>query len=344
MGSFPQPPSPQSRLLLQVIWDFAQTRSTWPTLIQLEQRLKQAGHEHIDAWDVLGQIPVGLVSKVQSRSEMDLSGGCIGLTVAGAAACTGTEGVLTALVQFTHAAAEVDAGQSLGAGKRSQRELSFPLDEFIRDAGLPSVGDADLLRKLRLLLQVQPCGWEVFEDPKSSGHWRVTFDGRAWVFHGVADIQDYWMRLPENRQVAPTFPVEELASTPEVAEFRRLAGQVYAGLHDGIVPAETAFDLAYMLLDAGYADSLARELAEQSAEGSDPEKIARLARQTLEAVRFEPDFDMEPRLLVRLQHALEMTKADLRPAGLWGVVGLVVVDGTVPRHAHVTFRGPDLRK
>ncbi len=40
-----------------------------------------------------------------------------------------------------------------------------------------------------------------------------------------------------------------------------------------------------------------RQLAEQSVAGTDPAMLADLAGQVLEEVRFEPDFEVEPRLL-----------------------------------------------
>jgi hypothetical protein len=60
-----------------------------------------------------------------------------------------------------------------------------------------------------------------------------------------------------------------------------LAGRVYVRARDGALDPEAAFDLACLLAEGGLADPLIAELAEQSAEASNPEKIAELARKVL---------------------------------------------------------------
>jgi hypothetical protein len=123
------------------------------------------------------------------------------------------------------------------------------------------------------------------------------------------------------------------------AEFNRLAGQVYTGLRDGTLDPEATFDLACFLLEWAPPDAVVRELAEQSAWGDDPARLAELARQTLEAAEFGPGFALEPRLLARLEQALQIVSADLRATGLTGPARLVLNDGGEPSHAFVEFGG-----
>ena len=122
------------------------------------------------------------------------------------------------------------------------------------------------------------------------------------------------------------------------AEFDRLARQAYVGVRDDVLDPEVAFDLACLLLKWGPPDPLAGELAERSAEGTDRERIADLARQVL-AARFEPGFDLEPVLLERLEQALEVVTVDLEATGLEGPVRLVITDWHDPPHAYAEFRG-----
>jgi hypothetical protein len=122
------------------------------------------------------------------------------------------------------------------------------------------------------------------------------------------------------------------------AEFDGLARRAYVGVRDGVLDPEVAFDLACLLLKWGPPDPLAGEMAERSAEGTDRERIADLARQVL-AARFEPGFDLEPVLLERLEQALKVVTADLRATGLEGPVRLVITDWNDPPHAYAEFRG-----
>lgn len=101
-----------------------------------------------------------------------------------------------------------------------------------------------------------------------------------------------------------------------MTEFDRLARLVYVGARDGTLDPEAAFDLACFLMDGGPPSDAVRRLAEQSVAGTDPAMLADLARQVLEEVRFEPDFEVEPRLLEVFRRALEAVRADMRATGL----------------------------
>jgi hypothetical protein len=121
-------------------------------------------------------------------------------------------------------------------------------------------------------------------------------------------------------------------------EFNRLARRVYAGVRDGAVDCEAAFELACLLMEWGPTDPIVEELAELTMEGTGRERIAELARQVL-APRFEPGFDLEPGRLVALEEALEAVKADMQATGLPGLARLAVPEWSSPLHAFVEFRG-----
>ncbi len=124
-----------------------------------------------------------------------------------------------------------------------------------------------------------------------------------------------------------------------VSGWRELAGQVYAGIRDGNLGREAAFDLACFLMDWAQPDPLVSELAEESAEGSDQDRRADLARRVLELAEFVPDFELEPRLLTTLEQHLAVVTADLRNTGLHGLVQLVIQDQGEPPHAYVRYDG-----
>jgi hypothetical protein len=120
-------------------------------------------------------------------------------------------------------------------------------------------------------------------------------------------------------------------------EHRRLSAQVYAGLRDGNLSREAAFDLACFLMDWALPDPVIGELAEESAEGSHPGRLAGLARQALTLAAFEPDFAVEPRLLTTLEQALAVVERDVRATGLNGRAGLVVKGDGEPTQAFVRY-------
>jgi hypothetical protein len=123
--------------------------------------------------------------------------------------------------------------------------------------------------------------------------------------------------------------------------FDQLATRVYTGLRDGALDAEATFDLACFLMDWGPFRPAVRELAEQSAGGTDPARLADLAGRVLEESGFEPGFDAEPRLLAELEHALEAVKADMQVTGLAGPVRVTFVEapGSYLRNTFANFRG-----
>ena len=114
------------------------------------------------------------------------------------------------------------------------------------------------------------------------------------------------------------------------SDWRELAGRVYVGIREGNLSQEAAFDLASFLMDWAQPSPLIGELAEESVEGTDSERLAdlasrALASRALDLAEFEPDFEREPRLLMTLEQYLAVAAADLRATGLDGKVELVVV-------------------
>ena len=140
------------------------------------------------------------------------------------------------------------------------------------------------------------------------------------------------------RQVYRSAP-DAPAQTIVLAEFSRLASQVYQGLRDGTVNREVTFDLACYLIEWAPYSEPAQRLAEQSMAGDDPGRLASLARQVLDSLGFEPDFQAEPRLLGQAERALEAVRSDLRTDGLDGPARLVLADGGYPRYLWAEFRG-----
>ena len=147
-----------------------------------------------------------------------------------------------------------------------------------------------------------------------------------------------------NSRVSGAHPVHHSdpgapAQTIVLAEVSGLASQVYQALRDGAVDPEVTFDLACQLIEWGPWNEAAHRLAEQSMAGGDPGRLADVARQALDSIGFEPDFEAESRLVALAEEALQVVQADLSAAGFDDPARLVVAEGGYPRHLWAEFRG-----
>lgn len=126
----------------------------------------------------------------------------------------------------------------------------------------------------------------------------------------------------------------------QLAECSRVERQVYLAARAGSLEPEVAFDLAASLVDVDELEPLARDLAEQAADGGEQVRISELALRLLSAAGFRPGFREEPPLLEALEQALRVVEADVRATGLDGDVGLILNDWDEPEQtAHAVYQG-----
>lgn len=179
------------RQFVQAVWDLAFASLRWPTFAELDRRLDHA--YDIQALDVLREIPPGFLYGVGTDSP-PTDDQAIGLTVAGAASCAGTDELLVAFVEFIQMAARVERGwQPLPGEPDAQPCLSGA--EFAEHARvLPAAGRDDLLLLLFRLLQVERDGWGATMIDPESRQWRISLTREIRPFRGVTDLDDYWSR------------------------------------------------------------------------------------------------------------------------------------------------------
>jgi len=118
-----------------------------------------------------------------------------------------------------------------------------------------------------------------------------------------------------------------------------LAARAYVGARDMDLSRDVTFDLASFLTEWATPNPVFAALAEESVEGSDPERLAGLARQALNAVDYVPGSAIEPQLLAALERTLAVVARDLRATDLDGSVRLIVLEGSEPAHAYVQYEG-----
>jgi hypothetical protein len=178
----------ESRRLLQVIWDFASETNRWPTLAEVDVRWDSHGYSHVV--EILRYLPEGVVNGIDLPGQMNRTG--IGLTVAGVAACEGTEETLSAFLDFIRVATVVEETWR-PPPDNPEAQPSLTDQEYAGKAqGLPAAERQHLLQLLFLLIYSELSGLMGTGGPDAEGHWRVTFNRHIRLFRGVTGLDEYW--------------------------------------------------------------------------------------------------------------------------------------------------------
>jgi hypothetical protein len=204
--ALPQPPSERSRQLLQAIWSMSW--DDWPTLARSRHYLTvYSGFGEDEQESLLAKMPAGLLNdfgpgvRLPPEAEQELS-----LTVAGVAACMGTEKVLTLFVRFIQHAVTNEIyrrpfarniySSGRGSPDGSERRNEISATGFLRrEQALPKFqGRKDrLLHQLRLVITAELALWEGISEFRL-GDFTVTLDRRIRYFTDVQNLDDYWAR------------------------------------------------------------------------------------------------------------------------------------------------------
>ena len=188
----PTPPDNGSQLLLQAIWDLAGPSPRWPTYAELDRYL-DLRHDQ-DALGLIRATPLAFVYGVDRRSPVAPSESQeIGLTVAGAAACSESGDTLDAFVQFVRKAAELQRLWAPSTPTRNETP-SLTKAEAATFLEVPGGLSERLLTRLYLLLNGEPWGGAGGGSNEAEGTWIVNFDRRVRAFRDVVDLEDYWER------------------------------------------------------------------------------------------------------------------------------------------------------
>jgi hypothetical protein len=111
------------------------------------------------------------------------------------------------------------------------------------------------------------------------------------------------------------------------SERERRLDALYVAVRDSsTVDRQAAFDVAMNELEYLPLHAEARELAEASVADDDETRLASAAAAFLDAIGYEPGFDLAPERFARLERALDAVRADIRATGLTGEVRLVRPD------------------
>ncbi|GAA4582748.1 hypothetical protein GCM10023194_18360 [Planotetraspora phitsanulokensis] len=119
----------------------------------------------------------------------------------------------------------------------------------------------------------------------------------------------------------------------------QLAAQVYRRLREGGLQAEPVVELACLVEESGLSGPAVREILERRTTELTPADVARLGRGLLDAMDFEPGFDLEPGRWATLETALKIVERDLYASGIEGALGITIPDWDDSGCARVEFRG-----
>jgi predicted nucleotide-binding protein len=180
----PEPPSGESRELLQKILELTVEERNWPTFAQLERRW-DFNHE-TEAADILCDLPEGFVCGFDRRRPTQGSA-VMGLTLAGVAACDdlNSGSLVSNFETFVYMAVEFQREQSnanpIFADTELRSGLRYPLT-------------SEELQLLGLLIRNESSLWYTMSGPTADGHWKVTLDRKIRAFRDASSRDDYWDR------------------------------------------------------------------------------------------------------------------------------------------------------
>jgi serine/threonine-protein kinase len=205
MAELPRPADSEVAWLLQAVWDLVDRAEHWPAYQTLDRLLYRQHRLDLDA--VIARTPITLL--LGGRPEGGAAprpDGRLALTVAGAAACTGSEAVLQVFLATARLAAEAE----VNAGVDDDPSVSFA--EAAAAVGLPATGEdaAAVARRSGLLLSPEP--WTGHLHLHKDG-WRVNVDRRARSYAGVIELEAYWHVRERQRRASEPLHVPTVGAT-----------------------------------------------------------------------------------------------------------------------------------
>jgi len=240
----PVPTDDDQRRLLQMTWDVFSGDAKWPTFAEIDRKLYRVFD--LDARQVAQSLPAELL---YPPMNLPLPGDQqMRLTIAGAAACQGSEEDQRYFLQIIRYAAEVEKSWT-GPPVEETEDAVLTAASVRRDVTLPAAGRDSLLARLGQLLAVEPWGWQVASP--DSPDWQFTMSRGVRPFRGVADLSHYWAirtqdialttPLGHNINGRATMPTADKLFISHASSDRRLADLLRDTLVLGGIPEERIF-------------------------------------------------------------------------------------------------------
>jgi hypothetical protein len=263
--ALPIPPPGHARRLLETTWQLAGGSLRWPFFTELDRRLYSG--DEIDVLDAIRATPPGFLygtgpnSPLPPGDEQE-----IGLTVAGVAACPGTDEILSVFAEFIQIAAATEKAWQPPPGDPAMLPTLTDADFAARARALPAAGRGHLLQLLFLIIKTERQGWAGLTVNRETGKWSVSLTRQIRDFANVRDIDGYWSRRHK--------PWETEHPGPRPAAAEATAPAPRAG--DGPVSRQAANPTAREA--AGSTDGPRRDPRAPRESGTSPSQETRAAR------------------------------------------------------------------
>lgn len=207
-GGVPAPASAEQQSLLQLIWDAFVADGRWPTFGEIDRRAYQT--DELDVVEVAAEMPKGLMAPAQLRFvQPDQE---IALTIAGAAACEGSDELVGLFLEAVRAAAQIESEAPDGELEPLMTATSF--DDALLRSRLIRVDRNETMRCLGLLLGVEHWGYRSYSKGQESGPatWSFSLTRDVRPMRGATDLVRYWtMAHPTDPPAAVELPLEAVA-------------------------------------------------------------------------------------------------------------------------------------
>lgn len=179
----PVPADEEVALLLQTVWNLLADGDHWPSYRTVDRQLWT--HHQVDIEAVIARTSEELLlggrwqGGAAPHPEFQLS-----LTVAGAAACAGSDVAQDVFLRAVGLAAEAESHQ---VPEGDEPSVSF--DQAVADVALDSANQPAVARQSGLLLHAEPWAGHLL---LHEGGWRLTVDRRVRPYAAVGDLDAYW--------------------------------------------------------------------------------------------------------------------------------------------------------
>ncbi len=193
----PTPTDGDQQRLLQTVWDLFATYSRWPTFAQVDRKLDR--DFDLDAQVVSQRLPAELLyPRVDGWLAPDRE---LGLTIAGAVACSGSQEDVRYFLEVVRFAAELERSWP-GRPTEETDEPILTSADVVQRVQLPAAGREALLRRLSHLLTVEDWGWR--SASPGGPDWQFELSRQVRRFRGVSDLDQYWsIRTRQTEQPSP---------------------------------------------------------------------------------------------------------------------------------------------
>jgi hypothetical protein len=182
----PTPTDDDQRRLLQVVWDLFVSHSKWPTFAQVDRKLDQ--DFGLDVEWVMRRLPAELLYPQQVYAQ--LLSQEFHLTIAGVAACSGSQEDVGYFLEVVRFATELERHWP-GRPTAETDEPILKSADVVQHVQFRA-GRGGRLTRLGLLLAVEPWGWQQSAELGSPDWQFVLISRQVRGLRGVRDLDHYW--------------------------------------------------------------------------------------------------------------------------------------------------------